>query len=125
MRAKIHGKELIIDYYQDDEVASKYIKQRYSSLFGKLRNELEIKAINSFLKGLNMPKYNAFVKLLIDNANPPAFNMAIVAFNDIPGIQPANPELAKFIKELSRLKYGKDKNSIEAEIIKRSKLLIN
>jgi len=53
MRAKIHGKESVIDYYQDDEVASKYIKQRYSSLFGKLRNELEIKVINSFLKILN------------------------------------------------------------------------
>jgi len=74
---------------------------------------------------LNMPKYNAFVKLLIDNANPPAFNMAAVDFNNISGIQSANPELAKFIKELSRLKYGKDKNSIENEVIKRSKLLIN
>ena len=74
---------------------------------------------------LNIPKYNAFVKLLIDNANPPAFNMATVAFDDIPNIQPANPELSKFIKELSRLKYGKDKNVIEDEIEKRSKLLIN
>lgn len=53
MRAKIQGKESVMDYYQDDEVASKYIEQRYSSLFGKLRNEIEIKAINSFLKDLN------------------------------------------------------------------------
>ena len=74
---------------------------------------------------LNMPKYNAFVKLLIDNANPPAFNMAAVPFNDVPGVQSANPESAKMIKELSRLKYGKDKNIIEDEIIKRSKLFIN
>jgi len=74
---------------------------------------------------LNMPKYNAFVKLLIDNANPPAFNMAAVPFNNIPSIQSANPESAKFIRELSRLTYGQDKNIIESQIIKRSKLLIN
>ncbi len=75
---------------------------------------------------LNMPKYNAFVKLLIDNANPPAFSMTSVPFNDIPGVQLANPESAKLIRELSRLKYGKDKNLIESEIIKRSKLsLVN
>ena len=74
---------------------------------------------------LNMPKYNAFVKLLIDNANPPAFNMVAIPLNEVPGVQSANPESAKMIKELSRLKYGKDKNIIENEIIKRSKLLIN
>ena len=74
---------------------------------------------------LNMAKYNAFVKLLIDNANPPAFNMAAVPFNEVPGVQPANPESARLVKELSRLKYGKDKNIIENEIIKRSKSLIN
>ncbi|MCF7906801.1 class I SAM-dependent methyltransferase [Patescibacteria group bacterium] len=53
MKTKIQGKESVMDYYQDDEVASKYIEQRYSSLFGKLRNEIEIKVINSFLKYLN------------------------------------------------------------------------
>jgi len=74
---------------------------------------------------LNMAKYNAFVKLLIDNANPPAFNMAAVPFNEVPGVQPANPESARLVKELSRLKYGKDKNIIENEIIKRSRSLIN
>ncbi len=74
---------------------------------------------------LNMPKYNAFVKLLIDNANPSPFNMLSIPFDDISGIQPANPQSSKIIKELSRLKYGKDKNMIENEIIKRSKLLVN
>jgi len=74
---------------------------------------------------LNMPKYNAFVKLLIDNANPPAFNMAAVPLNDVPGVQSANPESAKLIKELSRLKYGKDRKIIEDQIIKRSKLSVN
>lgn len=50
MRAKIQGKTAIIKYYQDKEVASKYMTQRYSSLFGKLNNESECRAINSLLK---------------------------------------------------------------------------
>jgi len=78
---------------------------------------------------LNMPKYNAFVKLLIDNANPPAFNMAAVPFNNIPSIQSANPESAKFIRELSRLTYGQDKNIIESsgeqELSEGKDILIN
>lgn len=68
---------------------------------------------------LNMPKYNAFVKLLIDNANPPGFNMATVPFNEIPGIPPANPQSAQLIKELSRLKYGQDQATIESKIAQR------
>ncbi|MCF7907000.1 TraM recognition domain-containing protein [Patescibacteria group bacterium] len=68
---------------------------------------------------LNMPKYNAFVKLLIDNANPPGFNMATVPFNEIPGIPPSNPQSAQLIKELSRLKYGQDQATIESKIAQR------
>ena len=68
---------------------------------------------------LNMPKYNTFVKLLIDNNNPPGFNMTIVPFNEVPGVLPENPEIANIIKELSRLKYGKSKAMIEQEIAQR------
>ncbi len=68
---------------------------------------------------LNMPKYNTFVKLLIDNNNPPGFNMTIVPFNEVPGVLPENPEVANIIKELSRLKYGKSKAMIEQEIAQR------
>lgn len=70
---------------------------------------------------LNMPKYNAFVKLLIDNANPPGFNMATIPFNDVPGVLPANPEIGNIIKELSSLKHGKSQAMIEQEIAQRRK----
>ncbi|MBL7141845.1 type IV secretion system DNA-binding domain-containing protein [Patescibacteria group bacterium] len=70
---------------------------------------------------LNMSKYNAFVKLLVDNANPPGFNMATVGFDQVPGVLPANPEIGRIIKELSRLRYGKSRSSIEAEIQARAK----
>jgi len=59
---------------------------------------------------VNMPKFTCYIKLLIDNQNPPAFN-----FNPILP-EKGNYELAKAIKELSRLKYGRDKTVIENEI---------
>lgn len=67
---------------------------------------------------LNVPKFNCFVKLLIDNANPPPFNMGSYPHDELP-INKKNIELSKTIKELSRLKYGKDKKIIENEIAKR------
>jgi len=62
---------------------------------------------------LNCPKYNCFVKLLIDNANPPAFNMKSFWYDEF-----AKPDYdkAEAIKELSRLKYGRDRAIIEKEI---------
>ena len=57
-----------------------------------------------------MPKYTCYIKLLIDNQNPPAFN-----FNPILP-EKGNYELAKAIKELWRLKYGRDRTVIENEI---------
>lgn len=65
----------------------------------------------------NMPKYTCYVKLLIDNANPPAFN-----FNPLAPTK-ANFELAAAIKEYSRLKYGRDRLQIEEEIRQRTKIL--
>jgi hypothetical protein len=62
---------------------------------------------------VNMPKYTCYIKLLIDNQNPPAFN-----FNPILPDK-GNFELAKAIKELSRMKYGRDKRTVENEIDQR------
>lgn len=75
---------------------------------------------------LNIPSNNAYVKLLIDNANPPGFNMATLPFKkvpgvpwSIPGIPEGNKDLAGAIRELSRLKYGKDPEIIDMEIKQR------
>jgi hypothetical protein len=68
---------------------------------------------------MNVPKFNAFVKILIDNANPPPFNMRTLGPESRP--QP-NPQLAASIKELSRLKYGRPREIVEAEIMERSKI---
>ncbi len=67
---------------------------------------------------INIPKYTAYIKLLIDNANPPAFNIKI----------PKDPEgsvaMQKAVIELSRLKYGKPREIIEQEIRERTKMAL-
>lgn len=65
---------------------------------------------------LNIPRYNAYIKLLIDNQNPPAFNIKTRKPED------GDPKIAAKIKELSRLKYGRPREEIEAEILKRTQI---
>lgn len=65
---------------------------------------------------LNIEAYNAYVKLLIDNSASRPFSMKTTW--PLPGNR--NQELAKRIKTLSRLKYGQDRNIIEAEIFRRT-----
>ncbi len=68
---------------------------------------------------INIDKYSAYLKLLIDNSAARAFSMH--APWPLPGFE--RPEFAKKIKALSRLKYGQDRNIIESEIMKRVKLV--
>lgn len=65
---------------------------------------------------INVEMYTANVKLLIDNTASKAFNMQTLP------PQPGSPEMAKAIIELSRLKYGRDRKIVEAEILEKSKL---
>jgi len=62
---------------------------------------------------INIPKYNAYIKLLIDNENPPAFNLATWP------PQAGDLALANRIKELSRFRYGRDRSEVEQEILNR------
>jgi len=65
---------------------------------------------------LNVEKYTAYIKLLIDNTASKAFNMQTIP------PQKGDLELAQAIKQLSRLKYGRDKAIVEAEIMERAAL---
>ena len=65
---------------------------------------------------INVEQYTAYIKLLIDNTAAKPFNMGI--YPPTPG----NKELAAAIKELSRLKYGRPRALVEAEIMERTKL---
>jgi hypothetical protein len=68
---------------------------------------------------VNIEKYTAYVKLLVDNTSSRPFSMHTIT--PLPGIE--RPELAQKIKALSRLKFGQDRNIVESEIMRRAKLL--
>lgn len=64
----------------------------------------------------NIEKYHAYVKLLVDNTTTQPFSMAA------PKLPEGHGVLAQKIKELSRLKYGRERSVVEAEIMRRMQL---
>ncbi|PIS08800.1 hypothetical protein COT75_04960 [Candidatus Beckwithbacteria bacterium CG10_big_fil_rev_8_21_14_0_10_34_10] len=70
---------------------------------------------------INVEKYNVFIKTIVNNEPVPAFSMDLS--KDMTQIKKLrSTKVAEMIKQLSRLKFGKDKEIIEAEIGQRSKL---
>ncbi len=65
---------------------------------------------------MNVEKFTCNIKLLVDNEPTKPFNM-----NSYPPTR-GNPELGDAIKQLSRLKFGRDKAIVEAELLERTKL---
>src|SRR3989344_4207222 len=65
---------------------------------------------------VNVEQYTAYAKLLIDNTAAKPFNMLTYP------PRTGNKELAAAIKELSRLKYGRPREIVEAEIADRARL---
>jgi len=71
---------------------------------------------------MNVPNLNGYIKPLINGRVVEPFSFKLMPFDWRPN---SNKELAQAIKELSRLKYGRDRNIVEAEIIERSKIGTN
>ncbi|MBI3573126.1 MAG: type IV secretory system conjugative DNA transfer family protein [Candidatus Kerfeldbacteria bacterium] len=65
---------------------------------------------------VNQEQYTAYIRLMIDNTVAPPFHLQTFP----PG--QGNPEVAKAIIDFSRLRYGKDRRVVEAEILARTKL---
>ncbi len=65
---------------------------------------------------MNVDMYNANIKLLIDNTVSKPFTMQTYPPQD------GDAQVAKAITEYSRLRYGRDKKIVEAEIMERSQL---
>ena len=64
---------------------------------------------------MNIETYNCYVRLLVDNQNPPAFNMS----TELP---PAgSPQTIPILKDMSRMKYGRPREVIKQEILERTK----
>ena len=65
---------------------------------------------------MNIEKYNAYIRILVDNQNPPSFNFS-------PEYKPlGDPQRILTLKDLSRMKYGRPREEIEREILSRSGL---
>lgn len=70
---------------------------------------------------INIDKYNCYIKTIVGGEPVPPFSMDLT--RDISKEKEiANPRVAELIKELSRLKYGRDVQVIEAEISQRARL---
>jgi hypothetical protein len=65
---------------------------------------------------VNVEQYTAYIKLLIDNTAAKPFNMMTYP------AKPGSKEMAAAIKELSRLKYGRPRELVTAEIMERAQL---
>jgi DNA helicase HerA-like ATPase len=66
---------------------------------------------------INVDRFNAYVKLMINGTASKPFNMATH-----PLAKERNEELAKAIRQLSRLKYGRPRAEVEDEILEASEV---
>ncbi len=68
---------------------------------------------------MNTDKFTVYLRLLIDNSASDPFNMKIYNFKEY---FPANKNIVEPLKELSRLKFGRDKRIVVREIVERSRI---
>ncbi len=66
---------------------------------------------------INIDRYNAYVKLMINGTASRPFNM-----QTYPKPEGADPQIAKLIRDLSKLKHGKTRTEVHNEIMVRSRL---
>ena len=85
-----------------------YLQHEYQPVF----NETDL---------INIDKFNAYVKTIVKNEPVKPFSLDLT--KDMSKvISDKNPEIAKAIIQLSRLKYGRQRELVDAEIIHRAKL---
>ena len=70
---------------------------------------------------LNIERFHVYMKTIVRNEPVPPFSVDLT--RDIKAIKAqSNEEVARIIREMSRLKYGRDRALVEAEINRRAKL---
>lgn len=70
---------------------------------------------------LNIERYHVYIKTIVNNEPVPPFSMDMTMDMDEVA-KKRNPKIAEIIREMSRLKYGRDARLVEAEIARRAKL---
>ena len=85
-----------------------YMQREYQPVFGE--SDL-----------INIERFHAYMKTIVDNEPVPPFSVDMT--KDIKKFKAgANPKIAQAIIQLSRLKYGRPKELVEAEINQRARL---
>ena len=70
---------------------------------------------------LNVERYHAYIKTIVNNEPVPPFSLDTT--KDLSKIKAMeSPRIAEIIKEMSRLKYGRDEKLVGAEMERRSRL---
>ncbi|HUW22323.1 MAG TPA: type IV secretion system DNA-binding domain-containing protein [Candidatus Bathyarchaeia archaeon] len=70
---------------------------------------------------LNIERYHIYMKTIVKNEPVPSFSVDL--YRDMKGLEAVrNPKVGEMIKNLSRFKYAKDRQLVEAEISQRAKL---
>ncbi len=80
--------------------------------------EKEFQPVFNFHDLNNLERFNAYIKLLVDNTPTRPFSVKINK-----DATPSIPEIGQAIRQLSRLKYGHDKGLVDAEIYERTKII--
>lgn len=70
---------------------------------------------------INIERFNTYIKTIVGGEPVPPFSMDLTR-DMAEEKRLANPRVSELIRELSRLKYGKEAEIVEAEIAKRAKL---
>lgn len=80
--------------------------------------EKEFQPVFNFHDLNNIDRFNAYIKMLVDNTPTRPFSMKINQDATL-----AIPQMGEAIKQLSRLNYGRDRGLVEAEIYERTKIM--
>jgi hypothetical protein len=70
---------------------------------------------------LNIERYHAYVKTIVHNEPVPPFSVDLTKDMNAEKAK-QNPRVAEIIREMSRLKFGRDERLVEAEIARRARL---
>lgn len=79
--------------------------------------EKEFQPVFNFHDLNNLERFNAYIKLLVDNTPMRPFSIKINKDNT-----PSIPAVGQAVKQLSRLKYGRDRGLVDAEVYERTKI---
>ena len=70
---------------------------------------------------INIDRFNVYIKTIVNNEPVPPFSMDLTK-DTAREKALANLKVAQLIKEMSSLRYGRDKNTVEADVIRRARL---